>query len=852
MQNIRKFTVVPSLPDRLARLKDIAYNLWWVWEPEAIPLWTRMDIDLWEEVYHNPVKLLGAISQNRLKELSEDDSFLAHVDRVAEKLDAYMEASTWFDARYDNRDKRTIAYFSFEYGLTESLPIYSGGLGVLSGDHLKSASELGLPLVGIGMMYYRGYFRQYLNADGWQQEFLPNVDFYTLPVVMQKDHEGKAITVEVKIGGRTVQAHIWKVQVGRIPLYLLDAHLPENHPDDREITAQLYSAEPDMRIRQEKFLGIGGPRALKALGINPSTFHMNEGHAAFQALERIRDAMQTRGISFDEAKILTTAGNVFTTHTPVPAGNDRFEVTQMEHFFSEYYTELGLSWEKFLGLGREDETNHAEPFCMTVLALKLSAHANGVSQLHGHTSRDMWKNIWPAAPIDEIPIHSITNGIHIRSWLSGELATLFDRYLGVRWWKDPVDLAVWERVNRIPDAELWRAHQRQSEHLVTFARRRLAEQLTRRGLPAAEIREAAEVLDPESLTIGFSRRFVAYKRGTMLFTDPSRLSKILNDPDRPVQLIFAGKAHPADNKGKELIRQIAHFARQPEFRHRLVFLEDYDINVARELVQGVDVWLNTPRRPLEASGTSGMKAAANGILNLSILDGWWCEAFNGENGWAIGSGEIYEDTDYQDRIESQALYEILEKDVVPLFYERGRDALPREWIGKMKNSLISCCPRFNTNRMLREYSERFYFPSSDQTLKLLADDSRLVHDIAEWEKRVLGKWDKVKLSTVHTDDLNHAVSVGQQLPIRVEVALGEINPEDIDVEVYYGSLDSAGEIQDGKVLRLESTHTNANGQTEFTGSIPCHTSGRIGFVPRVIAHHPEIPVQDRLKNIIWG
>jgi starch phosphorylase len=844
--------VIPSLPENLKRLNEIAFNLWWTWEREAIQMWSRIDFDLWDKVDHNPVALLGAVTQSRLKELDSDDSFLAHLERVAEKLESYMTASTWFSAQYDNPEEKTIAYFSFEYGLSEGMPIYSGGLGVLSGDHLKSASELGLPLIGVGLLYRRGYFHQYLNTDGWQQEFLPDLDFHNLPVRLQTDDTGRPLRVEVKIGKRPVSAYIWKVQVGRVPLYLLDTNLDMNHPADRELTSQLYGGDTNHRISQEILLGIGGRQALKLLKIEPAVCHMNEGHAAFLGLERIRELVQEKGLTFEEARLATSASNVFTTHTPVPAGNDRFPVEGMETFFSDYYKDLGISWEKFLSLGRENEHDPHETFCMTVLALKLSAYSNGVSQLHGEVSRQMWRNIWPDVNIDEVPITSITNGIHIRSWISMELAALFDRYLGERWWRNPVDASVWERVKRIPDAELWRVHQQRSSRLVAFCRKRLREQFERRGLTRSEIQMADEALDPDVLTIGFARRFATYKRGNLLFRDPERLARILTDPSRPVQIIFAGKAHPADHAGKEIIREINHYCRGKTFFNNLFFIEDYDMNVARYLTQGVDVWLNTPRRPHEASGTSGMKAAANGVLNLSILDGWWVEGYQGDNGWAIGSGEDYDNSDYQDSVESQAIYEILEKDIVPLFYERGRDGLPRGWIERMKKNLLTNCPVYNTNRMLREYSERFYFPAAEEYLEICEDDYSVARQVAAWEKTVRSSWDKVSIVNVVEDGEGSVFHVGEQIPLRIEVDLGDLSHEDVSVEVYYGPLDTSKEIRKGKFIKLQYDRKLANGHALFQGSIKCETSGGFGFSPRVVASHSHLPAKDRLHMLKWG
>lgn len=852
MKNIRQFNVVPSLPERISRLKDIAFNFWWTWDTEALSLWRRMDLDLWEEVYHNPLKMLGQIPQARLKELSQDDSFLAHLDRVCERLDNYLAATTWFDNHYDNPQERVIAYFSFEYGLAESFASYSGGLGILSGDHLRSASELGLPLVGVGLFYNRGYFRQYLNSDGWQQEYLPKLDTDTLPLQLQKDSDGKPILLEMTIGRRVVTARIWKVSVGRVSLYLLDTNLDSNHPEDREITSQLYGGDQNLRIRQEILLGIGGLRALNLLGIEPAICHMNEGHAAFMALERIRIAMSQHQLSFDEARYATTAGTVFTTHTPVPAGNDRFPVPLMEEFFSNYFKDMGLTWNRFLGLGRENENDSNESFCMTVLALKLSGFCNGVSELHGDTSRKMWRSIWPEVPNNEIPVGHITNGIHIRTWISGEMASLFDRYLGMRWWMDPIDSSVWERIDRIPDAELWRTHERRSERLVSFVRERLRIQLERRGRPHSEVAIADEVLDPDCLTIGFARRFATYKRATLLFQNLDRLKSLLNHSERPIQLVFAGKAHPADHQGKELIRQIVHFCRMEEFRHRIVFVEDYDMNVARYLLQGVDVWLNTPRRPLEASGTSGMKAAANGVLNFSIPDGWWEEGFAGDNGWNIGSGEDYSDSGYQDRIESEAIYDILEKEIAPLYYDRGRDDLPRNWIRRMKRAMITCCPVYNTNRMLREYSEKYYFEATDKHFHMTDNDYEHARKLGQWSQSVFGQWPQVEIKGVTILADSETVTVGQEMPFRVEVQLGDLSHDNVDVEIYYGLLSPEREMLDGRVLKLAYTRTSAEGLALFEGQMTCHVSGQFGFQPRLMAKHADLPIQDRLRSLKWG
>ncbi|MBM3792131.1 MAG: glycosyltransferase family 1 protein, partial [Acidobacteria bacterium] len=623
-----------SLPKELTFLQKLAYNLLWTWDPEMLELFIRLDPDLWEETHHNPVLMLGRIKQESLIAASRDEAFLAQMERAAESFETYMEARfTWFQKEHDGTGKPVVAYFSAEYGLADCLPIYSGGLGVLSGDHLRAASDLGIPLVGIGLLYQQGYFRQYLNADGWQQEEYPENDFYTLPLTLERNRKGEPVTVSVEYPGRSVHAQIWRVQVGRVPLYLLDANIPPNSPEDQDITDQLYGGDREMRIKQEIMLGIGGYRALQALGFDPAVCHLNEGHSSFLTLEKCRQLVRDRHLSFEEAREVTRSGTVFTTHTPVLAGNDYFSPALVKKYFADFHPQLKMSPEDFVGLGRQDPQNHGEEFCMTILAFRLAGHRNGVSQLHGKVSRAMWHGVWPGIPQDETPITSITNGVHAPTWVSRDIAGLLNRYLGPRWREDPGDFALWSRMHSIPDEELWRTHERRRERLVAYSRQRLQRHLQTRGAPPTEVAQANEVLNSEALTIGFARRFATYKRATLLLRNPERLSRILMDKDRPVQIIFAGKAHPQDNMGKELIRQLIHFERRPEIRRRMVFLEDYDMVVARYLVQGVDVWLNTPRRPMEASGTSGMKAALNGALNVSILDGWWDEAYNPSTGW---------------------------------------------------------------------------------------------------------------------------------------------------------------------------------------------------------------------------
>jgi starch phosphorylase len=856
MRPSQTFRVIPALPARLEPLRELAHNLWWTWNHEAIDLFRRLDRDLWEEADHNPVRILGVIRQERLEQVAEDDGFMAHMGRVHDEFNTYLkDTSTWYQKTYGDVQDVRIAYFSAEFGLTESLGIYAGGLGVLAGDHLKSASDLGLPLVGVGLLYQQGYFRQYLNPDGWQQELYPDNDFYNLPLALELQLSGAPLTVEVEYPGRTVKAQVWRAQVGRVPLYLLDTNISDNAPKDRDLTDQLYGGDDDMRIRQEIMLGIGGTQVLEALGQRPTVCHMNEGHSAFLALERIRLRMEENKLTFAEACNLTSAGNVFTTHTPVPAGIDWFHPDLVDYYFSHFYPVLGLSRHEFLGLGRMNPNDPNGYFCMALLAMRLANRINGVSKLHAEVSRRMWQEAWPQVPVDEVPIVGITNGIHARSWISHDMADLYDRYLGPRWVERPADQAVWQRVPRIPDEELWRTHERRRERLVAFARARLAGQLEQRGSRPAEIRQAEEVLDPEALTIGFARRFATYKRGNLLFHDIERLARIIGDKDRPVQIIFAGKAHPRDNPGKELIRQIIHHARRPEFRNRIVFLEDYDMVMARYLVQGVDIWLNTPRRPHEASGTSGMKATANGALNLSVLDGWWDEGYTSETGWAIGHGEEYaeDQAEDQDRIEANAIYDLLEKEIVPLFYDRGRDGLPRGWIAKMKAAMRDHAAVFNTNRMVREYTETCYLPSARRARRLSADGQGRAKALAAWKEQVSRQWGQIRIERIWTERPDEAdLEVGAQLLVQAELFLGDLKPTDVAVELYHGLLDGDGQIVGGRTLPTLIAQSKGDGKYIFAGAIPCRTSGLHGYALRIVPQHEDLGNPFEMGLILWG
>ncbi len=851
MKPIRSLEVVPNLPPELECIRELAYNLRWSWDHETINLFRRLDKDLWESTGHNPVLMLGLISQERLNEAASDDGFRVHLDRLCERFREYMRTeSSWYSHQGKPR-QGVVAYFSAEFGLSDALPIYSGGLGVLAGDHVKAASELGLPLVGVGLVYQEGYFRQYLNADGWQQERYPINDFYNLPLLPVKEKDGSDVTISVDLPGRKVYARVWKVQVGRVPLYLLDTNIPVNAPRDQDITDALYHGDSEERIQQEILLGIGGMRALKAVGIEPSVCHMNEGHSAFLGLERIRMFMEDRGLNFAQAREVAAAGQVFTTHTAVPAGIDKFTNEMVDHYFGEYARSLGLSIEQFLALGKANPFDPLEPFSMAMLAINLSSKVNAVSKLHGVVSRELFGSAWKGLPDDEVPITHVTNGIHARSWISEEMAELFERYLGPKWSEDLVDQNVWHKISDIPDEELWRIHERRRQRLVAFCRTRLRKQLEMKGAVQSEMKDAMEVLNPDALTIGFARRMATYKRSTLLLKDPERLAAILNNKERPVQIIIAGKAHPEDTPAKGLIRELIHFSRREDVRRRFVFIEDYDMNVARWMVQGVDVWLNTPRRYLEASGTSGMKVLFNGGINCSILDGWWDEAYTPDVGWAIGRGEVYADPDYQDQVESNALYDLLEKEIIPAFYDRDRDHMPRAWLSRMKHSMTGLCSEFSITRMVREYATKVYFPLFSRQKSFMEDNCDRAKEMAAWKSRMYRSWGGVHIASVEADE-REKIQVGDEMTVRAWVHLNDLKPEDVSVQIYHGPIAYSGEITNGEVLPMTVAEQGKGHLTQFTGVIHYDKSGRHGFTVRVLPHNKDLSSPFETGLLHWA
>jgi starch phosphorylase len=850
---IGKFNVVPSLPEKLEPLREIVFNLYWTWNQDAIELFRRLDIKLWDQTHHNPVLMLGKISQERLNEVATDDSFISHMNRVLVQLNVYLEEKTWYQRKSNYGKESVIAYFSAEFGLTECLQIYSGGLGILSGDHLKSASDLGLPLVGVGLCYKEGYFQQYLTNDGWQQEIYDITDFYNQPMELVNNADGTPLKLDLDFPGRKVKFQVWKIQIGRIPLYLLDTNVEENSDADKIITRSLYGGNIETRIQQEIILGIGGIRALHALNIKPLVCHMNEGHSAFLSLERIRLMIKNHGLTFDEAKDIGIYSNVFTTHTPVPAGIDIFPNELIEKYFGDYYRgELKISDKTFYSLGTIIKDKPASNYNMAHLAMNMAGFVNAVSKLHGKVSKKMWQSGFVDIPFDEIPIDYVTNGIHTHSHISNDMQELLYRYLGEKVLRDPSDAEAWKRVDEIPDEELWRTHERRRERLVAFARRRLRKQILERGGSANELAAAKEILDSQALTIGFARRFATYKRATLIFRDIERLSSILANPDYPVQLIIAGKAHPKDEEGKKFIQEIIQIMKEYHLRKKIVFLENYDMNVARYMVEGCDIWLNNPRRPLEASGTSGMKLIANGGLNLSVMDGWWDEAYTPEVGWRIGNGEEYDNLDYQDEVESRLIYEVIEKEIVPLFYSRGDDKLPRGWINIMKNSMKQLGPIYNTHRMVQEYANKFYFPSFEKRLNLMENNWDKGKQFSAWKNKVYQNWNKVKFININEEKKSIDLKVGAKYPVIAEVELGDLTPDDVEVQIYFGKVDGGENTARNFVNMMNVTKKSKDSKYTYRGEIECKDTGLIGFTLRILPKHELLINPFELSLIRWA
>jgi starch phosphorylase len=843
MKSLRSFTVRPSLPAELGALESLAMNLRWSWDEQTRDLFRWVDPEQWDASIHDPVRLLGLVSPARLDALAADAGFLRFLDEVNTELQGYLSKPRWFQAREGGSPLRMVAYFSPEFGIAEALPQYSGGLGVLAGDHLKASSDLGVPLVGVGLFYKHGYFRQVLNIEGWQQERYPDLDPYGMALTLCE-----GVTVTVDLGGSPLSARVWRADVGRVPLYFLDADVEENAPELRTVTDRLYGGDVEHRLRQEILLGVGGVRALDALGIDAQVFHTNEGHAGFLGLERIRRRVVDDDLAFAEAVEAVRGGTVFTTHTPVPAGIDRFPRELMEKYFGAWAKEVGITADELMALGQRAGDPPDERFNMAVMGLRLAGRSNAVSKLHGAVSRDMFGDLWPDVPGDEVPIGSITNGVHADTWVSAEVDDVLSRHVLPEWGEAGPER--WMRIDAARDDELWRARAVGRERLVAFIRRRLKESFRSRGFSPSDLAWCDEVLDPSALTVCFARRFATYKRATLLLSQPERLKALLLDADRPVQFVFAGKAHPADDSGKAMIQQIVNFAADLGVRHRFVFLEDYDIAVARALYQGADVWLNTPRRPQEACGTSGMKAALNGALNCSILDGWWDELFDGENGWAVTSAEVLDDDEKRDATEAFGLFELLERQVVPLFYDR-RGATPRGWIEKVKHNFASLGPAVTAARMVRDYVVELYEPAAAHDALLGAGAGWApARGLATWKERVLDGWHGVHVDDVISDP--GPCDVGTDRSVEAIVALGDLEPSDVEVQLVRGWVVRDGELDETVIIPMEGAGDAPEGHLRYRATFVCEQAGRVGVTVRVVPSNPLLATPVELGRVAWA
>lgn len=852
MYVFNKITVNPQLPKRIEKLSEISNNLWWSWNTEFLRLFKTIDNDLWETCEKNPVKFLKQVSQERLEAVSKNVEFLKEYDKLARQFEDYMNSkNTWFANNYPENKNDLIAYFSAEYGLDRTIPIYSGGLGILSGDHLKSASDLGIPLVAVGLLYKNGYFHQKINGYGDQETEYINIELSNLPINPVKDKNGEDLIIYVKFPKRRLYLKVWQINVGRIKLYLLDSDIEKNNPEDRDVTLRLYGGDQEMRIRQEIVLGMGGTNLLtRALGLNPTIYHMNEGHSAFLILELIKNIIRDKQVSFDVARDIASSKTVFTTHTPVPAGNDIFPLDLVDKYFKDFWPRLGLDREEFLRLGMKPSQILEPGFNMGILALKVAGKKNGVSKLHGAVSRELFGDVWPDIAANESPITYVTNGIHTCSWLSPKLKELYNKYL-MPYWQDNIhEDKVWEKINNIPDKTLWETHQDRKEKLLKLVKDNTTQRLRRSGYSYEEINEITSKLNPNALTIGFARRFATYKRATLIFKDLERITQILNNSEKPVQLIFAGKAHPADKEGQDLIKRIHEISMMPQFKGKIFLLENYNIAMSQYLVSGVDVWLNNPRRPMEASGTSGQKASVNGVINFSVLDGWWAEGYNQENGWTIGTNAEYNSYEEQDIADSQSMYRTIEDKIIPTYYNKNEEGISPKWIRIMKNSIISTGGKYSTARMLVDYTNNLYMPLCNLTKKYYQN----VDTVAEynlWKKNLYINWKDIKITQTNNLD-NITIDAGNNIEVKCEVELPNVDLENITVECYYGKILDNGIVENVSIIPMKLTGKDEeNKKYEYTTKIELKTGGNYGYTFRVMPRHEMLLDAENLNLVKW-
>jgi starch phosphorylase len=844
-----------NLPKSIEKLGELSYNLWFSWNPDMRDLFREIDLDLWRACARNPIEFLMRVDPLKIQKFADDPTFVDKVKKCWDRFSEYMNnQNTTFAKNYPKMQDHLIAYFSAEYGLHESLPNYAGGLGILAGDHAKSASDLGLPFVAVGLMYQHAYFHQHIDETGNQSEVYNELDLERLPIQLVRDDHSEVILVSVPLLDREVFLKIWHAKVGRVSLYLLDTTVDQNSNEDKDIIHSLYGGSRDTRIRQEIILGIGGMRALRKMNLNPTVFHMNEGHSAFLGLERLSELMN-EGLDYKTAIEFVRSTTVFTTHTPIPAGNEEFDFDMIEKYFQNMWPQLEISHDMFFDLGRNTNIHQHENFSLTVLAFNLSTLANGVSKLHGEVSRSMWQKVWPGIPPQEIPIGHITNGVHTFTWLHRKMLKLFDKEFGPEWRENIRNQNFWDKIMDLPDDELWEIKRSMKNDLVTYVRRHYAERVARYGEDHAGFPLADEILKEDVLTIGFARRFAPYKRATLFFRDLERAKRILNNPERPLQLLFAGKAHPANDAGKDLIKTINEISKQDGFRGKVIFVEDYNMNNARALITGVDVWLNNPRRPLEASGTSGQKVPINMGINMSVLDGWWIEGYNGQNGWAIGQDRQYADNEQQDSDDSESLYSLLENELAPLYYQQDNRGIPTAWIQKAKMSFQSTISQFSAHRMVWSYLNMYYLPGMKRGEHYQQEEYRELHKFSRWKNRMQRMWKKVTLSLKNgtsLDEDRRIFSAGETREISLLVHAGGLNPKDLRVELILERQDTYMGHQAMKVIEMGLVASNKiNGDLEYRAHITADNDGSYRFNCRVLPLHPDMFHIHETRLIKW-
>ena len=852
MYVFNKITVNPQLPKRIGRLQDIANNLWWSWNTNFLRLFKEIDIDVWEKVEKNPVKFLKQVSQEKLEAACQNQDLLKKYDKFVDDFDNYMKSkNTWFSKKYPDNTNDLIAYFSAEYGLDETLPIYSGGLGILSGDHLKSASDLGIPLVAVGLLYKNGYFNQKINGYGVQETEFNDINIENLLILPVKDVEGQDLIISVDMPKKKLYIKVWQIKVGRVTLYLMDSDIDANIPEYREITKTLYGGNQEMRISQEIVLGMAGVELLRRLGLKPTVYHMNEGHSSFLILKLIENTINDKKVSFQIARDIVSSKTVFTTHTPVPAGNDIFPIELMEKYFKDYWDKLAISKQDFFKMGMKPNGKPSSGFDMGILALKVAGKKNGVSKLHGAVSRELFADAWPNIAANESPISYVTNGIHTCTWLAPNIKQLYNEYLMPYWQDNIQNDQTWERINNIPDEKLWDAHMERKEKLIDLVKKSTTKRLHRYGYSYEEINKITSGLNPNTLTIGFARRFATYKRATLIFKDLERITQIFSNMNKPIQIIFAGKAHPADKEGQDLIKYIHEISMKPQFKGKLFLLENYNIAMSRHLVTGVDVWLNNPRRPMEASGTSGQKASVNGVINFSVLDGWWAEGYNSKNGWTIGTNAEYTNYEEQDRADSESIYETLENKIIPTYYDKNENGISPNWMKIMKNSIISTGGKYSTSRMLTDYVNDLYMPLCNLYNKYYSNLDK-VTEYNLWKNELYNNWEDITIVQEKNNLDNITIDAGNNIDVKCKVRLPNINVENIEAQVYYGRIQENGVVDDITIIPMKLVEENKDEREyTYTAKVQLVNGGNYGYTFRVMPKHEMLLDSENLDLVKW-